>query len=215
MSNIYKVKSVEDLFNYIEVGYRLDFKLIHEIFKLSRTKIYENLYKNVTKVKISKSIRNRLSEDILKLRGTGYTHAALLGLRIVEHEISVLFNAREVLYYLFENHLLVCDLYNTESNKYTRMTDLKEDDNLIYKALTNSRKRSDLQREAFGILEETEGYKTAQSKFYAEISKRRHFRFIICGVHCYAIIDNIKFKVPPMYDLKDEGLELMKKVRNA
>lgn len=221
MNEVYKVKNVEEILEYMEEGYIFTLDHILAFFNIKKTQYYEYISNNVSKVKVPAAVRRELKETDIENE-----YLQFFINHIILTESSVLLKFEEVFYYMIIKGYFKVELFNTEDKTYEDVTTeyiLSEDDEsventlkLLERALAKSLKWQDFDEEFINSGKgPTNSQKTLQSRFYSRISTFNHFRFRVLGVYCYAIIEDIDENIPEFLMIKRDGYKFIKKFRNA
>lgn len=202
VAHIIKPQSIEELERLLEQGYIQDRISMQEHFKISKTQFYDYIYKNVSRVKVNKKLREQLKDkyyngrEYEKHEGSNEIVIEILIEsaieEIIKYEYSTLFHYGKINDYLKNNDLLIYELYDSINDKYIKMSkkEISESFLLLSVAFDSAASRKDLQKRI--VTEETKNIKTLESRFHIELKKHNHFRITICGKYLYSIIDQIK-----------------------
>lgn len=196
VSEIIKPKSIDELERLIEQGYRGDRNDIQSLLKISKTQFYDYIYKEVSKVKVNKKLRDEL-EGYSYIGAEKFSDEKYIEItveRIISDNKSTLFNHLKIIDYLIKNELLIFELYDLAADKYIKLNQKRiiDDNDLLFLAFSYAESRIELQKKI--VKNKTDNSKTLESRFHIELKKHTHFRINICGKYLYSIIDQIRKK---------------------
>lgn len=222
MNKIIKVKSVEELLEYMDTGYLFTVDKILHFFNIKKTQYYDYISNNVTRIKVPIAIRRELEKYSVDNDYLQY----FINYMILTNN-SVLLNFDEVFYYMIIKNDLKIELFNHELNEYDEVTtdyiinsgnhaEMAGIMDLLERAFVKSDKWQDFRSDFINSgKDEVDNYKTLQSRFYARISQYNHFRFKVLGVYCYAVIEDIDKDIHEMLRIKKDSYEFIKKFRST
>lgn len=216
MAVTYVAEDEHDVIEGMQQGYLFSVDMILETFKLTKTQFYDYIYSDVSKLKVSSDLRNRL-----KLLDLENEYLIFFINRLISTEKSVLFSFDEILFFMVKEGYFSVELYDMKARLYRDITeeyiiqvdDLPSATKLVIQALTYAKKQKEYTEDFINHNKKpSNNKKTLQSRFYSRIKQYSHFRFKILGVYTYSIIQNIGQGVPQYLKFKDENLEIVNEI---